>query len=84
MSLNVSLFRFARIILIQSCAFLCIQMFLDPADNDKRHTTGTKDQTAGFDVSVLITEVRYIIVLNFFFSSCVAYFTPLSLCLVLF
>ena len=33
-------------------------MFLDPADNDKRHTTN--DQTAGFDVSVLITEVRYI------------------------
>ena len=53
------LYRFARIILIINLVCFFEQMFLDPADNDKRHTTN--DQTAGFDVSVLITEVRYII-----------------------
>jgi len=58
-------------------------MFLDPADNDKRHTTN--DQTAGFDVSVLITEVRYIVVLLLLLIMCLlGALLTLLLCLILF
>lgn len=32
-------------------------MFLDPVDNDEEHQTGL-DETVGFDVGVLIREVR--------------------------
>ena len=58
------------------------QMFLDPADNDKRHTTN--DQTAGFDVSVLITEVRYIVLLLLLIMCLLDALLTLLLCLILF
>ena len=41
----------------QNCSTFCLQMFLDPVDNDTKHNKTLK-QTAGLDVGVLIREVR--------------------------
>ena len=41
----------------QNCFTFCLQMFLDPVDNDTKHNKTLK-QTAGLDVGVLIREVR--------------------------
>ena len=41
----------------QTCSTFCLQMFLDPVDNDTKHNK-TLNQTAGLDVGVLIREVR--------------------------
>jgi len=76
------LYRFARIILIINLVCFFEQMFLDPADNDKLHTTN--DQTAGFDVSVLITEVRYIVLLLLLIMCLLDALLTLLLCLILF
>ena len=42
------------------------KMFLDPIYNDQEHRT-TKTQAAGFDVGVLIREVRFIQIARIFY-----------------